>query len=102
MSVTIEEQLRTYAEEDITIPDSSTRLTVTNALNPFLRKIEIFVEDAQIRFRMDGTAPTATVGEILNPFDRLTIYNALDARNFRAIRTGGTSATLRVRYKRRK
>ena len=102
MPATREDQiLRTFAEEDITVAASSTRLTLSNIyVTPPLKKVEIFVEDAQIRFRLDGSDPTSSVGEILNPFDRVTIENPSDAEAFRAIRTGGTSATIRARYKR--
>lgn len=91
--------LQTYAEEDITVADSSVGLTLTNVLvTPPLKRVELFVEDAQIRVRTDGSAPTSSVGEILNPFDRYVLKNAGEAFNFRAIRTGATSATLRARY----
>ena len=91
----------TYIEEDITVPDSSTSLTLSNVIaTPPPRLVELFIEDAQIRFRTDGSAPTSSVGEILNPFDRLSLTHPADMWNFRAIRTGSTSATIRARYKR--
>ena len=102
MSSVLDQALHVYAEEVITIPASSTGLTLTNVLTtPQPSKVEIFVESAQVRVRVDGTAPTSTVGEVLNPFDRYTLYGPEQAYNFRAIRTGGTSANLHVRYLRR-
>ena len=99
--MSVEFDLLTYAEEDITVPASSTGLTGTNVLaTPPPKLVEIFVEDTQIRYRTDGSAPTSTVGEILNPFDRLNLTHPGDMSRFRAIRTGSTSATLRARYKR--
>lgn len=93
------EILQVYAEEDITVAASSTRLTLTNVLvAPPLKKVELFIEDAQIRVRTDGSDPTSSVGEILNPFDRFTCWGPQQAHDFRAIRTGGTSATIRARY----
>ena len=94
-----EEALHVYAEEDITVAASSIGLTLTNVTStPPVKKVELFVEDAQIRVRVDGSAPTASVGEIFNPFDRQTLYGPQQAYNWRAIRTGSTSATVRARY----
>ena len=94
-----EQDLQTFAEEDITVADSAIGLTLSNLLvTPPLKRVELFVEDAQIRIRTDGSNPTSSVGEILNPFDRFTIKNPGDAQNFKAIRTGAASATIRARY----
>ena len=91
--------LRTYAEEDITVADSSIGLTLTNILTaPPPERVELFVEDAPIRIRVDGSAPTSSVGEILHPLDQYILQNAGEAYRFRAIRIGGTSATIRARY----
>lgn len=99
MSRALEEALTVYAEEDITVADSSIGLTLTNVTStPPVKKVEMFVEDAQIRVRVDGLAPTSSVGEILNPFDRFTCWGAEQAYKFRAIRTGASSATIRARY----
>lgn len=101
MSTRLDQELYTFAEEVITVADSSTRLTVSNVLStPKPREVEVFVNTAQMRFRADGTDPTSSVGEILNPMDRLTLRSHADMWNFRGIRTGSTSATIHVRYKR--
>lgn len=55
------------------------------------------VETAQIRFRDDGTAPTATVGEVLEIGDVIRIEGQLQVRLVRFIRTGSSSGTLNVR-----
>jgi len=95
------ESLAAYDYQDLTVADSSVGVDNTKTLaTPHARQIEVFVEDAQIRYRKDGTAPTSSVGEILNPFDRLTLNSLNDIDNFRAIRTGSTSATLRVHFRR--
>ena len=55
----------------------------------------IFVEDAAIRYRTDGTAPTATVGYPAG--ENATIPVAADAiRRFQAIRSGAVNASLQV------
>ena len=58
----------------------------------------ITVETAQIRFTLDGTAPTTTVGHLLNAGDVLELDSNADIVSFRAIRTGATSATIHVTY----
>lgn len=93
--------LLTYAEEDITVADTAIGLTLTNVIaTPPPREVELFVEDAQVRYLTDGNNPTSSVGSIMNPFDRLTIAHPGDMNRFRAIRTGGNSATIHAIYKR--
>ena len=58
------------------------------------------VEGAQIRYRTDGTNPTATVGVIADPGDVITVWGKQDIVSIRFIRTGGTSATVNVEYSR--
>ena len=88
-----------FAFESITVTDTAVGLTLSNVLaKPHPKKVEIFVETAQVRFRKDGTDPTATVGEVLNPFERMTLESLNDMQNLKTIRTGATSGTLRVHY----
>ncbi len=99
--MSLEIPLLTYAEEDITVADTAIGLTLTNVIStPPPRQVNMFVEDAQIRYRVDGTDPTSSVGEILNPFDRLTLTHVGNMNRFRSIRTGGTSATIHATFKR--
>ncbi len=51
---------------------------------------------AQIRYRYDGTAPTSTVGTILEIGDVKTFADVRDVAAFRAIRTGATSGILSI------
>lgn len=67
------------------VPANATRATVT-------------VEDAEIRVRWDGTAPTTAQGHLAEPFDEVTLMNRTDILNFRAIATTATAANLRVTY----
>ena len=57
------------------------------------------LETGPVRFTLDGTAPTTTTGHLMNIGDTLTIRNAFDIQNFRAIRTTATSGELFVTYK---
>lgn len=60
--------------------------------------LELLVETAQIRFTVDGTtAPTTTVGRIANPGDTIRL-SMVDYTKFKAIRTGGTSASVQGDY----
>lgn|SRR3990167_1494919 len=95
------DDLHTYAEDELTVDDTAggVRIPISDLLvTPPCRRVEMFVEDAQIRVTTgSGEAPTSSVGEILNPFDRYTLENIQDAINFRAIRTGASSATIHYR-----
>jgi hypothetical protein len=52
------------------------------------------VATAQIRYRIDGTAPTSTVGTVGEIGDVIALNGADVLQNFRAIRTTSTSAAL--------
>lgn len=54
------------------------------------------LETAQIRWRADGTAPTAAIGTLLEIGDVLTLNNIIDARNYQFIRTGAVSGVLDI------
>lgn len=58
---------------------------------------ELSCETAQIRFTVDGTPPTTTVGRILNPGDTLRLSTD-DWTKFKAIRTGASSGSLQGDY----
>ena len=72
-----------------------TAATFTNAIMAVAK-----VEGAQIRYRTDGTDPTATVGVIADPGDMITVWGSSDLNSIRFIRTGGVSATLNTEYSR--
>ena len=61
-------------------------------------RVLITVETAEIRYTYNGTAPTTTVGHILNVDDALTLYGQPSIDRFKAIRTGATSGTIKVTY----
>ena len=58
----------------------------------------VTVETAAIRFRLDGTAPTATEGHIAEPGDIIELSERHEIVNFRGIRRDGTSATIRASF----
>jgi hypothetical protein len=58
----------------------------------------ITCETAEIRYTVDGTAPTTTVGHLLSPRDVLILDSNADIAAFRAIRTGATSGVLKATF----
>jgi len=57
------------------------------------------VETAEIRYTLDGsTTPTDAVGVVVEPLEWIVLDNKDKLRNFRAIRTTATSASLKCHY----
>lgn len=56
----------------------------------------IAVETQPIRFRMDGTAPTATTGTLLKSDTYYTIINTENIKNFRCIDTAAGASDVMV------
>ncbi|MCX6550366.1 MAG: hypothetical protein NTY02_05045 [Acidobacteria bacterium] len=52
------------------------------------------LETAEIRIRVDGTAASATVGQVVSPGSVVDIRGVDNVRRFSAFRTGGTSGVL--------
>ena len=90
-----------YAQESITVADTAIGFTVATVLStdPATPEQAVFViETAQIRYRLDGGDPTTSVGLLGNVGDVVTVTGSHDVKNFRAIRTGATSATIQPHY----
>lgn len=87
--------------ESITVADSAIGLTAAKlSASPKPKKIFITIENAQLRYRMDGTDPSATVGHIANPTDIITLEGYSQLNNVKFIRKGATSAVIQVTYMR--
>ena len=84
--------------EAITVDNTVGGKACTTAKVGTSTKAFITVETAQIRFTIDGTAPTTTVGHLLNIGDILELDSAEDIAAFRAIRTGATSGVIHCTY----
>lgn len=54
------------------------------------------LEGGAIRWRMDGTDPTAAIGMPLEADDVLPFPNIFDAQTARFIRSGGSNGTLNI------
>ncbi len=92
-----------FAYEAITVGATAVGFTTATFLPSNARaatRAVITAETAQIRFRWDGTDPTASEGHLLEIGDSYPIEGTQNLRQFKAIRTGATSATLRVTYER--
>ena len=74
-----------------------TAATITTA-NYNVRKAFCTLETAAIRYRTDGTAPTGTIGHLLDVSGKLELDGRDDIVNFSAISTTATSGTLRCTY----
>ena len=61
-------------------------------------RVFLTLETGQIRFRTDKTAPTSSVGHIMNIGDTLTLDDHQSITDFLAIKTGATSGALMVTF----
>ncbi len=80
--------------ESLTVDDTAGGFTYSGSAI----KAIITCEDAQVRFRTDGTSPTASEGHILNEEDTLILDSNEDILAFEAIRTGATSGVLKATF----
>ena len=90
-----------YDSEEITVADTAIGLTaakLTTATKP--KEVFIQCETAQCRYYYHGSNPTSSSGYLLNPYDTVRIKGTVNLNNFRAIRTGSSSAKLTVCYER--
>ena len=58
----------------------------------------ISLEGGDVRFRLDGVAPTSTNGHSLGSGDTLVLNGTQSLLNLRAIRKGTTDGSLQVTY----
>ncbi len=83
--------------ESITVSTSSIALTGSEVTDHDVAHID--VEDAALRFRVDGVAdPSATVGRTAEAGDIIKLTDPSELAKIRFIRRDGTDATLRVSY----
>ena len=59
----------------------------------------VIVEGGGVRWRADGTAPTASVGTLLNDGDGLTVWGTMDIQSMSFIAVAG-DVSLNVHYAR--
>lgn len=84
------------AFESVSVTDTATSLTAATVAQ--YTHALITCETAVVRFRLDGTNPTASVGHELAVGDSLALDSNDQLLNARFIRRDGVSATLRCSY----
>lgn len=62
------------------------------------RKVYCTLETANIRYRIDGTDPSSTVGHLMEISQNLTLTNYQDVSSFKAITSGTVSGNLRCTF----
>lgn len=93
-----------YAWESVAVANTAIGFTAANITADIIngnhgpKVASISVETAPIRYRIDGTDPDAATGTLLNPGDTVDIIGVNDIKRFKAIRTGATSAAIKVTY----
>lgn len=90
-----------YDFEQITIDDTVGGKGLTSSKltsDPKPKEVFITVEDAQIRYTIDETTVTSSVGHVSNPFDVIPLKGFSQLNNFKAIRKGNSSAKISVTY----
>lgn len=97
LTATVTAQWQYLGYEQITVANSSIGITATvlqpNGGNtqPQANVGACRIETAQIRWRVDGVAPTSSVGTLAEIGDVIPLDGADALIRFRMIRTGGTS-----------
>jgi hypothetical protein len=90
-----------FAYEAITVADTAVGFTVATYAptgRPSAKMVLITVETQPLRYRLDGVAPTTSEGHALVATDMRYVVGANNIRNFRMVRSTGSSATVRVTY----
>ena len=85
-----------HAYEDLSVAGTSVGFTA--ATYGAASIAQVLVQGAPVRFRLDGTAPTATVGDTLEIGDRLELETQDEVQKARFISRDGASATLRCHF----
>lgn len=82
--------------ESVIVSSAAIGMTTTVADGQLPHAAVITVEDATLRYREDGTDPTASEGHQAGPGDVITLTQRDQVVNFRAIRKDGVDATIRI------
>jgi len=91
-----------FEYESLTIGTSAISLTPTkyrsSSDNEKAKRAVITCENAPIRYRYDGGAPTSTEGHTMNPMDAIVLNSSQNIANFKAIRKGATDGKIFITY----
>lgn len=94
-------QWQRLAFEQITVANTAIGFTSTKITSPdgvLMTKAVCNLETGEVRYTIDGTTPTSTVGMIWAVNTSLTFVGHDVLSNFRAIRDSGTSGQLDCTY----
>lgn len=93
--------MEAMAFESITVSSAAVGFTTATYGNPSsgaaAKAALVTLETNGVRWRADGTDPTASVGHLMGVGDAIEVYGSLDLASIRFIATGG-DATARVTY----
>lgn len=90
---------RAFAFDDHTVSSTALALSDLNFTAPQLAEADeayITVETQSVRYRLDGTAPTASVGHLVAAAGSITVTGKGNIGNFKIIRATGSDATVMV------
>ena len=93
--------LRSYAFEQITVSNTALPFTVAKyaLANTVPAEVaQINCETNDVRYTVDGTTPTASVGILLKVGFSATINGSEDVKAFRVIRATGADGAISVNY----
>jgi hypothetical protein len=90
-----EENFEVVGHQTLAVAASAVGLTLVGAN---VHKAEIKIRDAEIRWRADGTDPTASVGRPEATGSVFEITGSQDLADFKAIRVTSTSAEINIIY----
>lgn len=88
----------TQAFEKLTIDATAGGIALTAGTYGTRRYAVITIDDADIRFTVDGTTPTSTTGHLCSVDDIIELNSNEDIASFRAIRTGSASGVIQCSY----
>lgn len=86
------------SHETLAVSTTAVSLTVPTPTPRSVTRAYIKVYDAAIRWRDDGTAPTASVGHREAAGDAFFLDGVTNLTNFKAIRKDSTNAELNIIY----
>jgi len=92
-----------FAFEQKTVSNSAqtlTQATYKPSTGPAAESAFVTCHRGEVRYRYDGTDPTATVGHILSDGGYIRLDGMHQIESFKAIRAGSVDAELNVTYER--
>ena len=82
--------------ETLSVTGTATGLTLGTVRAAGEDYAALTVETATIRYTVNGTTATSSIGHLASPGDTITLDSSTELTNFSAIRTTGTSASIQV------